>query len=464
MDTLYDFGLVGLGIMGRNFILNVADHEFSAIGLDPDQVKVDVLVSEAEKGRISGTTDMNLFVRNLAKPRRIMLLVPAGETVDEVIHELTPLINPGDLIIDGGNSFFKDTDRRIREIRGHHVDFIGSGVSGGAKGARFGPSIMPGGSRKAYEKIRPVFEAIAAKVNGIPCVDYMGNGSAGHYVKMVHNGIEYGLMQLIAEVYDLLKRGLGLTNTEIGDVFASWNDSRLHSYLIEITSEIFTVKDPFSSNDLVDMVLDKAKQKGTGKWTSQNAMDLGIPVSTIDAAVSMRQLSAMKDDRLKTEKLYSHAKSNSPLPSIDDIEETLYFSFIITFAQGMAQLSAASKEYNYGLQLETIAKIWRGGCIIRAKLLEKIMDVFLQKPDLNNLLLAPSFAEEINQCIATSRRVICFAIEEGIPVLGLSSGVGYFDALRTGQLPLNLIQAQRDHFGSHTYERTDKPGIFHSDW
>ncbi len=464
MDKLSDFGLVGLGVMGRNFILNVADHDFSVIGLDTDPGKVEALLEEAKNSPVSGTSDILEFVKSLAQPRRIMLLVPAGNAVDTVIGELLPLLSSEDLIIDGGNSYFQDTERRIKELEAHQFDFIGAGVSGGAKGARFGPSIMPGGSREAYEKVRFIFEAVAAKANGEPCVEYIGSQSAGHYVKMVHNGIEYALMQLIAEVYDVLKRGVGLSNIEIAETFNKWNNSRLQSYLIEITAEIFKTKDTHAGGDLVDMILDKAMQKDTGKWTSQNSMDLGIPVPAIDAAVNMRELSAMKNDRMSAEKIYNGPRQDSAPPTIEEIEKTLFFSYLIAFAQGFTLLSVASQEYNYGLNLDSIASIWRGGCIIRAGLLDDIRGIYNRNPGLNSLLLDTSFAGNIEKCVDPARKVTMFAIGRGIPVLALNSCLGYFDAYRRGQLPLNLIQAQRDYFGSHTYERTDREGIFHTKW
>ncbi|PTB94546.1 phosphogluconate dehydrogenase (NADP(+)-dependent, decarboxylating) [Marivirga lumbricoides] len=464
MEGTYDFGLVGLGVMGRNFILNVADNGFSAYGLDTDPEKVDALRLEGEGKKVDGTTGKAQFIQHLSKPRKIMLLVPAGAPVDAVIADLLPLMDKGDLIIDGGNSFFTDTNRRAEELQAKGVHFIGTGVSGGAKGARFGPSIMPGGEKAAYELVKPIFEAVAAKVNGEPCVDYMGAKSAGNYVKMVHNGIEYGLMQLISEIYDVLKTGLGKNNEELHKIFTDWNNDRLKSFLIEITSEIFVQKDEETGGDLVDIILDKAKQKGTGKWTSQNAMDLGTPIPTIDVAVSMRAISSFKSDRLKAQNLYPKPALPANLPSIQDIEAALFFAFIVTYAQGMTQLVAASKEYHYELDLAVISKIWRGGCIIRAELLEDMRKAFTKKNDLKSLLLDEDFARKLNASVGGARKVAAFAISAGIPVAGLSASLSYFDAFTTGRLPLNLIQAQRDHFGSHTYERLDKEGIFHTEW
>lgn len=464
MSNTYDFGLVGLGVMGRNFILNVADNDFSAFGLDTDQGKVDALRQEGSGKKVDGTTDKLSFVAQLSKPRKIMLLVPAGGPVDSVINDLLPHLDKGDLLIDGGNSFFTDTDRRAEQLKEKGIYFIGSGVSGGAKGARFGPSIMPGGDLEAYNLVKPIFEAVSAKVNGEPCVDYMGAKSAGNYVKMVHNGIEYGLMQLISESYSVMKHGLSKTNSELQTIYTQWNQARLKSFLVEITSEIFAKKDEETSGDLVDMILDKAKQKGTGKWTSQNAMDLGIPVPTIDVAVSMREISALKSERVAASKLYSQPAVASGIPTVEEIESALYFSFIITYAQGMTQLVAASNEYGYGCNLEVISKIWRGGCIIRAELLEDMRKAFEKNNDLKSLLLDDSFVKKVEGTIGATRKVVAFAAASGIPVSGLSASLSYFDAFRSERLPLNLIQAQRDHFGSHTYERIDREGIFHTEW
>ncbi|MFT6941060.1 MAG: 6-phosphogluconate dehydrogenase, partial [Cyclobacteriaceae bacterium] len=359
MKDTCDFGLVGLGVMGRNFILNVADHDFSAIGLDTDQAKVDALLQESTKEHVQGTTDVTRFVGSLKSPRKIMLLVPAGKIVDAVVEDLLPHLDAGDLIIDGGNSYFEDTDRRIAYLKEKGMHFIGAGVSGGSKGARFGPSIMPGGDQKAYEMIAPVFEAVSAKVNeNEPCVAYMGSGSAGNYVKMIHNGIEYGLMQLIAEIYDVMKKGMGVSNRALGYTFTEWNSGILKSFLVEISSEIFQKNDEMSKQKLVDMILDKAKQKGTGKWTSQHAMDLGVPVPSIDAAVTMRGISALKSQRLKAENMYPTVVHDHQSDiTIKDLEQTLLFAYIITYSQGVSQLVTASKELKYDLDLAKICSI-----------------------------------------------------------------------------------------------------------
>lgn len=463
----YDFGLVGLGVMGRNFILNVADNGFTAFGYDLDTEKVDALKKEGGNlEKVDATTDLNAFVQSLARPRKIMLLVPAGKIVDAVIESLLPYIDAADLIIDGGNSFFTDTDRRETYLQEKGIHFFGAGVSGGAKGARLGPSIMPGGNREAYKEVQPIFEAVSAKYNGEPCVAYLGPKSAGNYVKMVHNGIEYGLMQLTSEIYDILKKAGDLNNDELHQTFSSWNKGRLQSFLVEITSEIFEQEDDQGDGRLVDKILDKAKQKGTGKWTSQNAMDLGIPIPSIDIAVSMREISALKDERVQADELYDR-----PTPEAIDktelvrmAEEAMYFSFIVTYAQGLHQLADASKEYGYELDIAVIAKIWRAGCIIRAGLLADITAAFQKDKNVPNLLLSPSFIEKVQSTVGSARSLVAYAATNGIPLPGLTNSLTYFDAYTSSRLPLNLIQAQRDYFGSHTYERLDREGIFHTEW
>ncbi len=468
MKNTYDFGLVGLGVMGRNFILNVADNGFSAFGNDLDTEKVNALIQEGgDTDKVNASTDAKTFVAALSTPRKIMLLVPAGKIVDAVIESLLPLLDEGDIIIDGGNSFFTDTDRRDAYLAEKGIHFFGAGVSGGAKGARLGPSIMPGGNREAYQYVKPIFEAVSAKYKGEPCVAYLGPKSAGNYVKMVHNGIEYGLMQLTSEIYDLLKKGGNYTNDELHEAYSKWNSGRLQSFLVQITSEILAQDDELGEGRLVDKILDKAKQKGTGKWTSQNAMDLGIPVPSIDIAVSMREISALKDERIAADKLYDrpkveHIMDKAALEKL--AEQALYFSFIITYAQGLHQLADASKEYGYELKIAEIAKIWRAGCIIRAGLLADITEAFNADALLPNLLLSPSFIEKVQSTVAAARDLVSYAAKNGIPVPGLSNSLTYFDAYTSSRLPLNLIQAQRDYFGSHTYERVDRDGIFHTEW
>ncbi|MFX0556746.1 NADP-dependent phosphogluconate dehydrogenase [Maribacter sp. CXY002] len=467
MEQKYDFGLVGLGVMGRNFILNVADNGFTAFGNDLDKEKVNALIEEGgDTKKVNATSDAKTFIDALTTPRKIMLLVPAGKVVDIVIESLLPNLDKGDIIIDGGNSFYTDTDRREAYLAEKGINFFGAGVSGGAKGARKGPSIMPGGNKEAYQHVKPIFEAVSAKYNGEPCVAYLGPKSAGNYVKMVHNGIEYGLMQLTSEIYDVLKKGGDFTNDELHATFAKWNAGRLQSFLVEITSEIFEQEDDLGPGRLVDSILDKAKQKGTGKWTSQNAMDLGIPVPSIDVAVSMREISALKEERVAADKLYDRPQvAHMDKAQLEKItEEALYFSFIITYAQGLHQLADASNEYGYELDIAEIAKIWRAGCIIRAGLLADITEAFKADPVLPNLLLSPTFVEKVKGTVDSARELVSYAAKNGIPLPGLSNSLTYFDAYTSSRLPLNLIQAQRDYFGSHTYERLDREGIFHTEW
>ena len=462
----YDFGLVGLGVMGRNFILNVAENGFSSLGLSSKLDSINILKEEGKNYDVDGTQSDHDFVKRLSRPRKIMLLVPAGAPVDSMIERFLPFLEKGDLIIDGGNSHFDDTDRRFKYLNSKNINFIGAGVSGGSKGARLGPSIMPGGNKDSYEIVKPIFESVAAKVNGSPCVTYVGDNSAGHYVKMIHNGIEYAMMQLISESYDLLKNGLKRKNEEIFDIFSKWNNSTLNSYLIEITKDIFSRKDTDTNNHMVDMILDKAKQKGTGKWTSQSAMDLGINVPTIDSSVSMRIISSFKNQRIKAEKFYKR-NANKVLSNninINDIEKSLIFGFVICFAQGMSQLTSASKEKSYNLNFSEICKIWRGGCIIRAKILQDFMDAFDSNPNLENLLFDINIKKIINSTVESARKVSVYGIENEIPVSGLLASISYFDSFKSGTLPMNLVQAQRDCFGEHTFERVDKEGSFHFDW
>ena len=463
---LYDFGMVGLGVMGRNFLLNVADNGFSVIGLDTNKEQAQALEEEAAGKVAKATTDMKEFVASLKTPRKIMLLVPAGRVVDIVIDGLLKHVKEGDLIIDGGNSFFEDTDRRLAALKEKKVQFLGVGVSGGAKGARLGPSIMPGGSKKAYNQVKKILEAVSAKVNGEPCVAYMGKGSAGNYVKMVHNGIEYAMMQLLAESYDILKTIGGLSNEELHKAYTKYNRGRLKSFLVEITAEIFNQKDEVAKGMLIDKILDKAKQKGTGKWTSQNAMDFGIPVPTIDAAVTMRGISSLKAERVAASKILSVKGTKGKVDKakmVKAVGDALYFSFITAYAQGLALLTDASEEKKYGLDMEATARIWRGGCIIRAVLLEDIRKAYSGKKELANLMVDPTFATYLKKTHKATRTIIKQGIDAGVPTLALSASLAYFDAYRDGRLPLNLTQAQRDHFGSHTYERTDKKGIFHTE-
>ncbi|HEY1765071.1 MAG TPA: NADP-dependent phosphogluconate dehydrogenase [Opitutaceae bacterium] len=463
----YELGMVGLGVMGRNFLLNMADHGYSVAGYDKDRAKVDALRQEAQKRDIKGAADIKEFIGLLRRPRAVMLLVPAGPPVDSVIGELEGVLEAGDLIIDGGNSYFKDTDTRGSRLRAKGLSFLGVGVSGGEEGARHGPSIMPGGPKEAYERVRPVFEASAAQVNGEPCVAYMGPGSSGHFVKMVHNGIEYALMQLIAETYDLMKRGLGLTDDELHEFFAGWNKGELEGYLIEITAHIFCQQDEKTGKRLIDEILDVARQLGTGMWTSQSAFELQVPIPTIDAAVSARNLSARDSERAAA----SAALPRKPVrldgeraPFLGQLERALLAASITAYAQGMETLQAASAKYGYGLNLATVAGIWRGGCIIRSALLQDIRTAYKARPELSNLLLEATLAKKIVDRQEDLRSVVSTAARLGLPAPAFMASLGYIDSFRSSWLPANLIQAQRDYFGSHTYERVDEKGTFHTHW
>ena len=463
----FDFGIVGLGVMGRNLLLNMADQKHAVAGLDLDTEKVLSLTQEANSQQhIKATTEVKEFVELLKQPRAIMILVPAGKPVDTVIQNLLPYLDKGDILIDGGNTYFTDTDRRFTELSAKGIHFFGMGISGGEKGARFGPSLMPGGNKEAYERLRPIFESIAAKVDGEPCVEYLGNGSAGNYVKMAHNGIEYGIMQLISEIYDLMKRGYGLDDTTIQKVFEDWNDTELQSYLIEITGHILKKTDT-DGQKLINVISDWAKSKGTGKWTSQNGMDLEVPLPTIDAAVAMRNMSKNKPERIEASAklVWNAEQGNTDLPSaIETLKGALHFSILITYAQGLALLTKASQEYNYDLNLETIAKIWRGGCIIRSVVLEDFRQAYAKNGELKNILLDDTIAKAINENQSSIRSTVQFAVQKGIPIAGLMNSLAYFDAYRSEKLPTSLIQAQRDYFGAHTYERIDTNGIFHTEW
>ncbi|RME99229.1 MAG: NADP-dependent phosphogluconate dehydrogenase, partial [Bacteroidetes bacterium] len=432
--------------------------------LDPD--KVASLQAEGARQQVFATTDQDEFLAALKTPRTIMLLVPAGKVVDQIIEGLLPKLSPGDLIMDGGNSHYADTARRARSLAEKGFKFLGVGVSGGEEGARRGPSIMPGGDEAAWQQVRPMLEAVSAKVNREPCVAYMGRGAAGHYVKMVHNGIEYGLMQLLAEAYDLLKRLGGFDNYRIHQIFTEWNQGPLQSFLVEITAKIFAQKDELGDGDLIDAIRDKAKQKGTGKWTSQSAMDLGVPVPTIDAAVTMRGLSSHYDFRQQMAKAYP-APPLVPTAEayfVTHLEHSLLFAFILTYAQGLHLLATASHEMDLDLRLADAAKIWRGGCIIRAELLEDIRQAYAADQKLENLVGSPVFRGRLKTLLPSARTVVAQAVAQGIPVLAMSSALQYFTALCTARLPLNLVQAQRDYFGAHTYERLDREGSFHTEW
>lgn len=469
MEPTFDFGMIGIGVMGSNLLLNIADNGFAVIGFDLKQERADALEAAAPQGTtVKGTTDIAFMTQALKKPRKIMMLVPAGKPVDDVINNLLPHLEEGDIVIDGGNSFFKDTQRRFEELQPKGIHFFGMGVSGGEAGARFGPSMMPGGDKKAYQYLKPILEGVAAKADGRPCVAYMGNGPAGHYVKMVHNGIEYAMMQLISEAYDIMKRGCGLTNEDLHKTFSAWNSGNLQSFLIEITAEIFRTLDTETtdkSDYLVDFILDKAGSKGTGKWTSQDAMDIGVPIPTIDAAVAARILSAYKDQRVQAAKIYSQNGKNIATENIITLlEDALFFSFIIAYAQGLSLLAKASEEYRFDIPLPEVVSIWKGGCIIRSALLYQFDKAYAADAGLSNVLLNDSLAALLNQKQKAVREVLSAAIKAGIPVAAISSALGYFDAYCSERLPTNLIQAQRDFFGAHTYQRIDKEGVFHTEW
>jgi 6-phosphogluconate dehydrogenase len=464
----YSFGMIGLGVMGRNLLLNMADHGFAVIGFDLDAQKAGALESSATQGtNVKGVNTLQEMVEQLETPRKIMMLVPAGKPVDDVIESLLPLIEKGDVVIDGGNSHYTDTLRRVKYLQEKEIHFMGMGVSGGEEGARRGPSIMPGGDESAWTKVKPLLEAVAAKVNDEPCVAYMGKDAAGHYVKMVHNGIEYAIMQLISEVYDVLKRGLNLNNDELHEIFKQWNDGELQSFLIEITRDIFLKKDEETGNRLVDMILDKAGSKGTGKWTSQDAMDLPISIPTIDIAVALRDLSGSKDERTAAASLYKTSVKQITAKKeivVKQLHDALYFSTIICYAQGLSMLYKASSELKMDIPLSDVVKVWRGGCIIRSSLLGTFYKGFKKNKTLSNILLDKDVAKLLKKKEKNFRNAIKIASQSKIPVTGLMSALGYFDAYCSERMPTNLIQAQRDYFGAHTYERTDKPGKFHTEW
>ena len=463
----HELGMVGLGVMGRNLVLNMADHGFSVAGYDKDPTKVAALRKESAERHIGCAENVSDFVALLRRPRAVMMLVPAGAPVDSVIKDLLPHLDEGDLIIDAGNSYFKDTDLRARNLAAKGIHFLGVGVSGGEVGARHGPSIMPGGPKEAYERVRPVLEAAAAKINGEPCVTWLGPGSAGHFVKMVHNGIEYGVMQLLAETYDLMRRGLGLSDDELHEVYSLWNNGELNGYLVEITSHIFSKQDKKTGKRLIDEILDVAKQKGTGMWTSQSAMELQVPIPTIDLAVVMRNLSGFANERDQAGTIYQRPirRFNGDREVfLTHLGRAFFAAMIITYAQGMALLAVASDKYKYHLDLEAVARIWRGGCIIRAALLEDICAAFRERRDLPNLLLDPNLSRKLTEHQEDLRYIVGQAAESGVPAPALMVSLGYLDAYRSAWLPANLIQAQRDYFGAHTYERNDAKGTFHTEW
>ena len=464
----YAMGVVGLGVMGANLARNVESKGFPVVGYDLDMKKMQGFLEGPAKGKaIAGADKPEQLMEMLEQPRRVLMMVPAGRPVDSVIAHLRPHLDEGDILIDGGNSLFTDTDRRCDDLAATGFRFVGAGVSGGEEGALLGPAIMPGGPKDAWEALAPIFRAIAAKAeDGEPCVAHMGPRGAGHYVKMVHNGIEYGDMQLIAEVYDILHRAAGLPARELADIFAEWNDGELRSYLVEITARIFERAEE-GGKPLVDTILDEAQQKGTGKWMSQNAFDIGAPIPTINAAVEARILSSLKSERVAASKVL-----RGPSPEgrgdrarlVEAARHALYASKITSYAQGMAMLRIASKEYDYGINPGSVAKIWRAGCIIRASLLEDIRRAFARDPSLVNLLLDDAFRDAIAERQDGWRHAVQAAIGLGIPVPAMSSSLAYYDSYRSARLPANLTQAQRDFFGAHTYRRVDREGVFHTDW
>src|SRR3954470_17003035 len=470
MDTQGDIALIGLAVMGQNLILNMNDHGFTVVAYNRTVSKVDEFLAKEAKGtKVIGAHSVEEMVKKLKRPRRVMMLVKAGQPVDDFIAQIAPHLEKGDIIIDGGNSLYQDTARRVKEVESKGLLYIGTGVSGGEEGARHGPSIMPGGSPQAWPHVKGIFQEIAAKVeDGTPCCDWVGENGAGHYVKMVHNGIEYGDMQVICEAYQLMKDGLGMTAEEMHQVFAEWNKSELDSFLIEITANILAFKDT-DGQPLVDKILDTAGQKGTGKWTVVSSQDLGIPITLIAEAVYSRCVSALKDERVVAAK-----KLKGPRPKIstdrakfiEDIRLALYASKIVSYAQGYMLMRAAAKEYNWNLNYGGIALMWRGGCIIRSRFLGKIKEAFDKTPKLTNLLLDKFFKGEVKKAQRSWRNVVAMAAKKGIPVPAFSTALAFYDAYRCERLPANLLQAQRDYFGAHTYERLDKPRgeFFHTNW
>jgi 6-phosphogluconate dehydrogenase len=465
-----DIGLIGLAVMGQNLVLNMNDHGYRVAVFNRTVSKVDDFINNEAKGtQVMGAHSIEELVDLLKRPRRVMLMVKAGDTVDQMIEQLLPHLEKGDIIIDGGNSHFPDTNRRTKALADKGILFIGTGVSGGEEGARFGPSIMPGGNPQAWLHVKDIFQSIAAKVeDGTPCCDWVGEDGAGHYVKMVHNGIEYGDMQLICEAYDLLEQGLNLSADELHEVFDEWNKGELDSFLIEITSEIFTKKDD-DGTPLIGKILDTAGQKGTGKWTAISALDLGTPVTLIGEAVFARCLSALKDERAAASKLLNGPKHNAAenrQEFIEDVRRALYCSKLISYAQGYMLLREAAKEEGWNLNLGGIALMWRGGCIIRSRFLGKIKEAYDKNPRLTNLLLDDFFSKHLNDYQASWRRAIVKAIEFGVPTPAFSTALSFYDGYRSERLPANLLQAQRDFFGAHTYERIDKPRgqFFHTNW
>jgi len=468
MDQQYDFGMIGLGVMGANLLLNVADHHFSAIGYDLKPERTKALETAATPNTVvKGVNDLATMMMALKRPRKIMMLVPAGKPVDDVISSLLPFLEKGDILIDGGNSFFEDTLHRIAYLQDQGIHFFGMGVSGGEMGARTGPSMMPGGDKEAYQYLKPILEAIAAKADGEACVDYMGNGAAGHYVKMVHNGIEYAMMQMISEVYDLLHRGMDFSNEDLYKTFKQWNKGELQSFLIYVTAEIFKTKDTEANKYIIDLILDKAGSKGTGKWTSQEAMNLPVSIPTIDAAVAARDMSVYKEQRIKAAQLYQPVADKMKAPAdvfVNDLEDALYFCFVIAYAQGLNMLQKASEVHKMNIPLPDVVKVWKSGCIIRSAMLKNFSVAFASDALLPNVLLHPAIADIMKEKEQSVRNIITASVNAKIPIPAIMSALGYYDSYLSERLPTNLIQAQRDYFGAHTYQRIDKEGVFHTEW
>jgi len=466
-SKLYDFGMIGLGVMGSNLLLNMADHGFNVIGFDTNPAKTSALEAAAKTPNVKGVNTLAEMIAALQKPRKIMMLVPAGNPVDSVIASASPLLEAGDILIDGGNSHYTDTLKRIALLKEQKLHFMGIGISGGEEGARLGPSIMPGGDVEAYKSVAPLLTAVAAKVDGEACVGYLGKDAAGHYVKMVHNGIEYAIMQLISECYDMMHNALGLNNDELHDVFAQWNQGEMQSFLLDITQQIFLRNDEKNDKRLVDMILDKAGAKGTGKWTSQEGLDLPMPIPTIDMAVMMRNLSSLEDERKIASDLYKPELKKITIPREDFIRklhDALYFGTIISYAQGLAMLSTASIELKMDIPLPEVVRVWKGGCIIRSGLLSYFAEAYKEDALQPNLLLDPNISKLLLQKEQNTAEVISNAALNSYPAAGIMASLNYFNAYRRKLLPTNLIQAQRDFFGSHTYERIDKTGSFHTQW
>src|SRR5213080_1375569 len=469
MTMQSDIGLIGLAVMGENLALNMESKGFPVAVFNRTAAVTEKFVTtRGKRKKITSTKTIEEFIAALKRPRKVMMMIKAGKPVDQVIAEVAALLEKGDVLIDGGNSLFTDTQRRFHDLEGKGIHYIGCGVSGGEEGALKGPSLMPGGSRESYEIIAPIFRKIAAQVDGEPCCRYMGPDGAGHYVKMVHNGIEYGDMQLICEAYAILKDVVGMDDKALAETFTEWNKSELDSYLIDITAKIFRKKDPETGKPLVDVILDKAGQKGTGLWTLQSAIAQSVVISTINAAVEARVISSRKDERVAASKILPQPKpkqfAGDRKKLIDAVRNALYASKIVSYAQGMELLGAASKQYNWNLNFGDIATIWRGGCIIRAKFLNRIVEAYERDRNLHNLLLDPYFTDIIKNMQDNWRVAVAAAVEHGVAVPAFSASLAYFDSYRSARLPSNLLQAQRDFFGAHTYERVDKPGLFHTEW